>query len=135
MALEIHNITFDCADARALATFWSEMLGWNVYYDDDPEVVVAPAFPHLGVGLLFIPVPEGKTAKNRVHLDVQPDEGTRDSAVERAVAAGASVIGDHREPDGSGWVVLADPEGNEFCIERGAAERGPRRPVAYRVTI
>ena len=133
MGVHIHNITFDCADARALATFWSELLGWNLYYDDDPEIVVAPTFPYDGIGLLFIPVPEGKTAKNRLHLDVAPDTGTRDAAVERAVASGAMIIGDHREDDGTGWVTLADPEGNELCIERGEAERGPRKPAAYRL--
>ena len=133
MALTIHSITFDCADSRALATFWAELLGWHVFYDDDPEVVVAPSFPNPGTGLLFIPVPEGKTAKNRVHLDLAPDEGTRDEAVERAVAAGATVIGDHRKDDGTGWVTLADPEGNELCIERGRAERGPAASTAYRI--
>lgn len=132
MGLHIHDITFDCADARRLADFWSGLLGWNVFYDDDPEVVVAPAFPVQGTGLLFIPVPEGKTAKNRVHLDLAPDNGTRDEAVERAVAAGASIIGDHREDDGTGWVTLADPEGNEFCIVRGLTER-PRTTQSYRL--
>jgi predicted enzyme related to lactoylglutathione lyase len=133
MAAHIHNITFDCADARALATFWSGLTGWNVYYDDDPEVLVAPSFPPPGTGLLFIPVPEGKTAKNRVHLDLCPDKTTRDEAVEGAVAAGATVIGDHRESDGGGWVTLADPEGNEFCIERSDEERGRRAPRSYRI--
>ena len=65
MSVRIHNITFDCADARRLASFWSSVTGWHVYYDDDPEVVVAPSYPFDGTGLLFIPVPEGKTAKNR----------------------------------------------------------------------
>jgi predicted enzyme related to lactoylglutathione lyase len=123
MAVHIHNITFDCADARGLATFWSTLTGWNVYYDDDPEVLVAPTFPHPGTGLLFIPVPEGKTAKNRVHLDLEPTGRTRDELVAVAVAAGATVVGDHRAEDGSGWVTLTDPEGNEFCVERGTAER------------
>ena len=133
MAMHIHNITVDCGDARALAGFWSTLLGWNVYYDDDPEVVLAPSFPYDGVGMLFIPVPEGKTAKNRLHLDLSPDHGTRDEMVEVAVAAGATVVGDHRRDDGSGWVTLADPEGNEFCIERGRAEVGPRAPRAWRL--
>jgi predicted enzyme related to lactoylglutathione lyase len=133
MAVRIHNLTFDCADARRLATFWSTLTGWNVYYDDDPEVVLAPSFPHDGTGMLFIPVPEGKTAKNRLHLDLSPEEGTRDELVERAVAAGATVTGDHRKADGSGWVTLTDPEGNEFCIERGAAERGTPEPRAFRI--
>jgi len=133
MALHVHNITFDCADARALATFWSTVTGWNVYYDDDPEVLVVPHFPYDGTGLLFIPVPEGKTAKNRVHLDLAPDRGTRDEAVTAAVAAGATVVADHRKADDSGWVVLQDPEGNEFCIERGAEETGPRQPRQLRI--
>src|SRR3954451_21933919 len=134
MALGIHSITFDCTDSRALATFWAGLLGWNVFYDDDPEVVVAPSFPHPGTGLLFIPVPEGKTAKNRVHLDLQPDSGTRDQTVDAAVAVGAEIVADHRRDDGSGWVTLADPEGNEFCIERSARELGTRRPTAFRIT-
>jgi predicted enzyme related to lactoylglutathione lyase len=133
MALHVHNLTFDCADARALATFWSRLTGWNVYYDDDPEVVVAPCFPYDGTGMLFIPVPEGKTAKNRLHLDLRPDTGTRDEAVDRAVALGATVTADHRKDDDSGWVVLADPEGNEFCIERGVAERGPAEPRQFKI--
>ena len=133
MDLRVHNITFDCADARALATFWSTVTGWNVYYDDDPEVVVAPTFPYDGTGLLFIPVPEGKTAKNRLHLDLAPATGTRDEAVAGALAAGATLLGDFRTPDGTGWVTLADPEGNELCIERGQAERGQARPRAFRL--
>jgi predicted enzyme related to lactoylglutathione lyase len=133
MQLHLHNITFDCADALALATFWSRLTGWNVYHDDDPEVLVAPHYPHDGTNLLFIPVPEGKTAKNRLHLDLQPEDQTRDEAVAAAVELGATVLADHREPDGKGWVVLADPEGNEFCIERSAAERGPRQPSVIRL--
>ena len=57
MALHVHNITFDCADARALATFWSTVTGWNVYYDDDPEVLVVPHFPYDGTGMNSSPVP------------------------------------------------------------------------------
>jgi predicted enzyme related to lactoylglutathione lyase len=135
MTIHIHNVTFDCADARALAGFWSELTGWNVYYDDDPEVLLAPTFPNHGTGFLFIPVPEGKTAKNRVHLDIQPTDGTRDALVETAVAHGATVVGDFRKEDGSGWVTLADPEGNEFCVERGAGERGPSRPRTIRLDL
>lgn len=133
MGIHIHNITFDCADARGLADFWSTLTGWNVYYDEDPEVVVAPSFPNPGTGLLFIPVPEPKSAKNRVHLDLQPESGTREELVEAAVAAGATVLADHRRDDGSGWVTLADPEGNEFCVEQGPADRGPVSPRAFRI--
>jgi predicted enzyme related to lactoylglutathione lyase len=132
MTSRISNITFDCADSRALAAFWSTVTGWNVYYDDDPEVVVAPHFPNDGTGMLFIPVPEGKTAKNRLHLDLEPETMTRDNAVTAALSAGATVIGDHRKDDGSGWVTLADPEGNEFCIERSAGEQ-TRSPRSFRI--
>jgi predicted enzyme related to lactoylglutathione lyase len=133
MSARIRNITFDCSDARALAAFWSAVTGWNVYYDDDPEVVVAPSFPTTGTGLLFIPVPEGKTAKNRIHLDLEPETMTRDEAVTAAVAAGATMTGDHRREDRSGWVTLQDPEGNEFCIERASSELEPRRPREFRI--
>jgi hypothetical protein len=67
-------------------------------------------------------VPEAKQVKNRVHLDLTPDNPApqaRDAEVERIIALGATLVDDHRRPDGKGWVVLADPEGNEFCIERG----------------
>jgi predicted enzyme related to lactoylglutathione lyase len=133
MTVHVHNLTFDCADSRALAGFWSTVTGWNVYYDDDPEVIVAPSFPYDGTGFLFIPVPEGKTAKNRLHLDLSPDQGTRDELVEVAVGAGATIVGDHRKEDGTGWVTLQDPEGNEFCIERAAAEHGPAKPRQFRI--
>ena len=68
-------------------------------------------------------MPEPKTVKNRVHLDLMPTDRTRDEEVERLLGIGATLVADHRRPDGTGWVVLADPEGNEFCIERSAAER------------
>lgn len=134
MTMRVSDITFDCGDARALAGFWAALTGWNVFYDDDPVVLVAPHFPHDGMSLLFIPVPEGKTAKNRVHLDLASADRTRDEEVERAVSLGATVIGDHREPDGGGWVTLADPEGNEFCIVRSGAERpAPDGPQSFRI--
>jgi predicted enzyme related to lactoylglutathione lyase len=134
MASSFRNITVDSGDAHALARFWAAVLGWNVYFDDDPEVLVAPTFPPPGDGptMLFIPVPEPRTVKNRIHLDVQPKEGTRDEEVERLVGLGASVVEDHRDDKGGGWVWLADPEGNDFCVERSAGERaGAARPRAY----
>jgi predicted enzyme related to lactoylglutathione lyase len=73
--------------------------------------------------LLFIKVPEGKTVKNRVHLDLMPTQHTRDQEVARLLQLGATMVADRRRPDGTGWVVLADPEGNEFCVERSAPER------------
>lgn len=118
----VHNITFDCRDAYALGRFWSEVTGRPLADDDlpgDPEVLVAlPGGPNL----LFIQVPEGKAVKNRVHLDLAPST-TRDAEVERLLGVGATLVADRRREDGTGWVVLADPEGNEFCVERSAAER------------
>lgn len=135
MPSSFRSITVDCADAPALAWFWAQVLGWNVYADTDPEVLVAPSFPHRGGGptMLFIPVPEGKTAKNRMHLDIAPTEGTRDQEVDRLLALGARVVEDHRDPDGSGLVWLADPDGNDFCVERGDAER-TTGPKLYQLT-
>jgi predicted enzyme related to lactoylglutathione lyase len=136
MALTVRTLTFDCTDASALAEFWAAVLGWNVYWDDDPEVLVAPTFPPPEGGapkLLFIPVPETKSAKNRLHLDLGSKAASRDSEVERVVGLGARVLADHRTDDGLGWVVLADPEGNEFCVERSDAEKGEQTPKRYRV--
>ncbi|MBB5954474.1 putative enzyme related to lactoylglutathione lyase [Saccharothrix tamanrassetensis] len=118
----VQHITIDCGDAYELGQWWSRVTGRPLADDDepgDPEVLIKlPAGP----GLLFIQVPEGKAVKNRVHLDLQPDS-TRDEEVERLLGIGATLVDDRRRPDGKGWVVLADPEGNEFCVERSAAER------------
>jgi hypothetical protein len=70
------------------------------------------------------PVPEGKVVKNRLHLDLQPTDRTRDEEVDRVVGLGATVLADHRGPKRTGWIVLADPEGNEFCVNTSPAERG-----------
>ncbi|GAA2158602.1 VOC family protein [Kitasatospora kazusensis] len=112
----------DCADAYRLGSFWAEALDAPLNEDDrpgDPEALVAAA----GITLLFITVPDKKTVKNRVHFDLQPKDRTRDAEVERLLALGATLVADRRNPDGTGWVTLADVEGNEFCVERSAAER------------
>jgi predicted enzyme related to lactoylglutathione lyase len=119
----VRNVTFDCRDAYALATFWSAVVGRPVHPEDDPgdpEVVVPgdDGTPNL----LFEVVPESKQVKNRVHLDLMPDH-PRDAEVERLLGLGATLVADHRRPDGTGWATLADPESNEFCVERSAAER------------
>jgi predicted enzyme related to lactoylglutathione lyase len=138
MTSRIRNITVDCgSDARKLASFWAEVLGWHVYYDDDPEVLIAPSFPAPddSTGMLFIPVPEGRTVKNRLHFDLQPTDRTREEEVERLLALGATVVEDHRNADGGGWVWMADPEGNDFCVERSVSERSAATPRAFRVTV
>ncbi|MFK0258991.1 VOC family protein [Streptomyces sp. NPDC090445] len=117
----IRTITFDCTgDPYDLGLFWSRVLGRPLADDDkpgDPEAIIKD--PAGGPTLLFVRVPEGKTAKNRIHLDLQPEGRTRDEEVQRVRALGARVIADRTRPDGGGWLVLADPEGNEFCVERG----------------
>lgn len=127
MTSSVHHVTFDSRDPYALAGFWAAVLGGRRGSDDapgDPEVeVLAP-----GTALLFVQVPDGKDVKNRVHLDLRPDR-PRDEEVERVLALGATQLDDRRRPDGSGWVVLADPEGNELCVTRSAAERGLPAPV------
>ena len=72
--------------------------------------------------LHFNQVPEPKTIKNRVHLCLRP-ETSRDQEVERLLGLGATFVADHRNPDGSGWAILADPEGNEFCVLRSESDR------------
>ncbi|MER8104445.1 VOC family protein [Kitasatospora sp. NPDC094016] len=117
----VRHVTIDCADPHGLAQFWAQALDGTLGEDDNPgdeEAVVESA----GASLLFIRVPDGKSVKNRVHLDLQPQDRSRDEEVERLVALGATVLGDHRTPDGKGWVTLGDPEGNELCVERSQAE-------------
>src|SRR5215467_11583648 len=108
MVSAFRNVTVDCADAPALARFWAQVLGWQVFSDDDPEVLVAPSFPHVGSGptMLFIPVPEPRTVKNRMHIDIVPTNNTRDEEVARLLELGAQLVEDHRTPDGLGWVWL-----------------------------
>ena len=118
MSSSIAAITFDCANAARLAGFWSAALGREL--DPAPEEQ-AEYFASIGrVGgepgtpvLMFIQVPEGKTAKNRVHLDL--DASDRAAEVERLTGLGATVIHD-RDEWGTRWTTLADPEGNEFCV-------------------
>ena len=133
MVSVFRNVTVDCTDAPGLARFWAQVLGWQVYSDDDPYVLVAPSFPHVGTGptMLFIPVPEPRTVKNRMHVDIQPTNATRDEEVERLIELGATVVQDHRTPEGTGWVWMADIEGNDFCVERGTSERSTPPPTRH----
>jgi Glyoxalase-like domain len=74
---------------------------------------------HDGVHLVFVEVPEAKTVKNRVHLDLVPEEGSQDDEVVRFEALGARILDDRRSATPGGWVIMADPEDNEFCVEQG----------------
>ncbi|WP_431954530.1 VOC family protein [Actinacidiphila sp. bgisy167] len=123
MTSAMRHITIDCSDAYRLASFWSLVLDRPLHEDDKPGDAEALIEVDGSPGLLFVTVPDAKTVKNRLHLDIQPQDRTRDEEVERLLSLGATQLDDRRRPDGTGWVVLADPEGNEFCVERSAAER------------
>jgi catechol 2,3-dioxygenase-like lactoylglutathione lyase family enzyme len=119
MTSRISHTSFDARNAYAQSVFWSQVLGFGEDPDDPNEpdheecLIISPDRSQL---LLFITVPDNKSVKNRVHLDLRPADRTREQEVERLLALGASQLADHRRPDGSGWITLADPEGNEFCI-------------------
>lgn len=111
MSLEWEQTIVDARDPRALGRWWRDALGWLVVNDDADEFEIRPTADRLP-GLLFVSVSEPKTTKNRLHIDLRPDH--RDAEVERLLALGAT-----RADVGQGeqtWIVLADPEGNEFCV-------------------
>ena len=119
MTLRIQCLCVDARDPSALATFWENALGWRRTYEREDEVVLEPpaGSPEDGVvpDLLFGTVPEGKTIKNRLHLDLRPVDQAAEVA--RLEALGASRVDVGQGPDVT-WIVLADPEGNEFCVLR-----------------
>ena len=111
MALEWEQVNVDSADPERLGRWWADVLGWVIVNDDPQEFEIRPSAEQLP-GLLFVHVPETKTVKNRLHVDLRPDDQTAE--VERFLSAGARRV-DVGQGDAP-WVVLADPEGNEFCI-------------------
>lgn len=120
MGLSPDDLTFDCADPMKVATFWAAALGYEIDTDpsdpdDDGALIRDPAGGPRG--MYFQRVPEAKTAKNRVHLDLRPD-GSMAEEVERLKGLGASVRG-YIEEGGSFWTQMRDVEGNEFCVLRG----------------
>ena len=123
----IAHTTVDCRNAYELSEWWKPVLGY-VDLDGDPNepgheecMIRDPDTGHL---LLFIEVPDIKSVKNRLHLDLRPRAGTRDEELARLLEHGATEVLDVRGKygPGTGWVVLGDPEGNEFCILRSEAE-------------
>jgi predicted enzyme related to lactoylglutathione lyase len=119
LSVSILNVTFDCSDAGSVARFWSEVTTWpytKVETPGNPYWVVGPPAPG-AVRFVFVNVPEVKTVKNRVHLDLAPAGESQSEEVARIVALGARIVDDRRHATDGGWVVMADPEGNEFDIE------------------
>jgi len=122
MPSSVLNVSIDCADPYTLCQFWSQVTGKPIPEEDQPGNDECGIELDGGIDMLFLRVPEPKTVKNRLHVCLQPD-GLRDDEVERILGLGATLVDDRRNPDGTGWAVLADPEGNEFCVLRSAAER------------
>ncbi|NEK96160.1 VOC family protein [Modestobacter muralis] len=130
MVAFLSHVSVDSRDAHAQSLFWAAVLGWSEDPGDpnepgDEECMVIS--PDGRQRLLFLEVPEPKVDKNRLHLDLRPETGTRDGELLRLLELGAVVVEDRRRPDGSGWFVLADPEGNEFCLLTSEAERAAAR--------
>jgi catechol 2,3-dioxygenase-like lactoylglutathione lyase family enzyme len=126
MALVISHTTVNALDPHAQSVWWADLLG---YHEDpaDPNLpeheeclILSPDESHR---ILFIAVPDAKQVRNRVHFDLRPTDRARDAEVQRVEALGASVVQDCRTEDGRGWVVMADPEGNEFCLLRSDDEQ------------
>ncbi|MEU0083734.1 VOC family protein [Streptomyces sp. NPDC006274] len=114
MAVSLYQIAIDCHDAPKLARFWAEVLDWKILYEDSEEIVIGAGASVLP-GIVFLTVPEDRTVKNRLHLDLSPDD--RDAEVDRIIGLGARRI-DVGQGEDVTRVVLADPEGNEFCVLR-----------------
>jgi hypothetical protein len=109
------EIIVDAADPGRLARFWIEVPGWELTEEDPDGVEISP--PGDGVPkLVFVPVPEGKASKNRIHLDVSPTGCDQDEELDRLRSLGAADV-DIGQGEQT-WYVLADPEGNEFCLLR-----------------
>jgi hypothetical protein len=119
MGSRFTELIVDCADPDRLAKFWAAVLGWQPTGRYEGAVEIAGP-PGSGPALTFIPVPEAKTVKNRLHIDVNPVGCDQEQEVERLIGLGARRI-DIGQGEQS-WVVLADPEGNEFCVLRSRVE-------------
>ena len=119
MGLYLSHTTWDARDPFAVAQFWRALMGWEVAEPEsyrpgsDECSLEAPN----GTIVLFYRVPDAKQVKNRAHMDLRAQASTRDAEIERALALGAAMVDDRRSD--LGWAVLADPEGNEFCILDG----------------
>ncbi|MPV35873.1 VOC family protein [Georgenia subflava] len=126
MALRWYSTVIEARDHRALAAWWAEAIGWETAFETDDEVVLWPpwaaelgsrfSFEQVPPGLVFVPVEHDKQGKNRLHLDFAPHVSEdRDAVIERLLALGATRA-DVGQGDDVTWEVLADPDGNEFCV-------------------
>ncbi|MGI8625507.1 MAG: VOC family protein [Geodermatophilaceae bacterium] len=126
MSVRWYSVVIDCIDVSAQARWWADVLGWQTVYEAADEVVIVPAralekadtipVEERGPGLVFVLVPEGKQVKNRLHIDVAPRESDDQAAeVARLESLGATRI-DVGQPADARFIVMADLEGNEFCV-------------------
>jgi hypothetical protein len=116
MASVLHEIVVDCRDAAAQAAWWSRVLQWPAVYDERGFWWISPdGTEDAALALTFSAVPEEKTVKNRIHLDLNPSGCEQAEELERLLSLGARYKDIGQDPDVS-WVVLEDPEGNEFCL-------------------
>ena len=117
MPLSLHHIIIDAHDLAGLSRFWAEVLGWKILSEREREVVIGTE-ASAPIGICFMPVTDTKVVKNRLHLDLAPgSQAERDAEIERVIALGARLV-DIGQTGSESWTVLADPEGNEFCILR-----------------
>jgi catechol 2,3-dioxygenase-like lactoylglutathione lyase family enzyme len=116
MPLTLHHIVVDTHDLPLLARFWTAALGWKVLSEREREIVIGPD-EDAPVGMCFMPVTDAKAVKNRLHLDLTTGAGDRAAEIDRLLALGARRA-DVGQTGEESWTVLADPEGNEFCVIR-----------------
>jgi len=128
MALRWYSAVVDCQDLHAQARWWAGVLDWQLVYEADDEAVIVPKHAEnrplqegewaaAGPGLVFVSVGEGKTVKNRLHLDLAPHLcDDREALIESLLARGATRVNVGQDEGMVSWTVLADPEGNEFCV-------------------
>ena len=128
MALSIGMVTVDCADPAALSGFWSAALDTTVLENYGGEFIMLAPPPRGGPLLAFQRVPEPRSGKNRLHLDLGAPTGGRQAEVERLVELGATVLGERGDPAVFAWTTLTDPEGNEFCIGEKEGISSPAAP-------
>ena len=116
MPVRLHHIVVDAHDLPGLARFWTQVLGWKVLSERENEIVIGTD-ENAPVGMCFMPVADPKTVKNRVHLDLTSSAEDRDQEIDRLLALGARRV-NIGQTGAESWTVLADPEGNEFCVVR-----------------
>ena len=131
MSLRWYSVVVDCHDVAAQARWWARALDWQTIFEAEDEVVIVPRhvteeslrttpWEQLGPGLIFVPVPEAKTVKNRLHIDLAPQlDDDQGAMVDSLIAMGATRADVGQSVGGTdkvSWVVLDDPEGNEFCV-------------------